>query len=266
MADEASRAVPFAERTLPAILQAQASLGNRPFIRTAKHVLSYAQAPTLAARIAYRAQVRGRSARRTCRNILRKQARTVAAMARNSVGGRRARATEHGSSRAATAPRPTGHPPRQPLYRNGTSRTVARGSAALFPPFGTSGCSTVRNTHGRDRIGPSLLERWTLGNERAAPEAIGPGDASAISSRPARAGPRRAWICPRAQCYWWGVHTGKALGVGTDNVLYTTLPFFHTKRPQHHVAGTARRCYLLVWCALFGQRLLRRKSGIRRPP
>src|SRR5512145_3432443 len=52
MTDEAFRAVPFADRTLPAILQAQASLGNRPFIRTAMQVLSYAEAPTLAARIA----------------------------------------------------------------------------------------------------------------------------------------------------------------------------------------------------------------------
>jgi crotonobetaine/carnitine-CoA ligase len=67
-----------------------------------------------------------------------------------------------------------------------------------------------------------------LGNAQAAPESVGPGDAAAILFTSGTSGPSKGVICPHAQFYWWGVHTGDVLGVGREDVLYTELPFFHT--------------------------------------
>jgi len=227
MADEAFRAVPFAERTLPAILQAQASLGNRPFIRTANQVLSYAQAPTLAARIAYRLKSAGVQ-----------RGERVAAFCGNRI---ELLQLWLGTAWAGGVLVPLNTALRgQQLHHalHVTRPASLFTEMALVEPLyeAAQALSSVRNlwmfdggtTHGRDRIGRSLLEHWTLGNEQAAPEAIGPGDASAILFTSGTSGPSKGVICPQAQFYWWGVHTGKALGVGTDDVLYTTLPFFHT--------------------------------------
>ena len=227
MIDEAFRAVPFAARTLPAILQLQASLGNRPFISTAKHALSYAQAPTLAARIGYQLKSagiqRGQRVAAFCGNRIEllqlwlgvAWAGAVLVPLNTALRGQQ---LQHALQVTRPASLFTEMSLVEPLHE------VAQALSSVRNIWVFDG----KDTDGLDRIGLLPLERWTLGKEQAAPEPVGPGDAAAILFTSGTSGPSKGVICPQAQFYWWGVNTGKALGVTMDDVLYTTLPFFHT--------------------------------------
>lgn len=65
------------------------------------------------------------------------------------------------------------------------------------------------------------------GTPVAAHEA-GPGDTAAILFTSGTSGPSKGVICPHAQFFWWGVLTGEALEITSDDVLFTALPMFHT--------------------------------------
>jgi carnitine-CoA ligase len=56
---------------------------------------------------------------------------------------------------------------------------------------------------------------------------VSPGDTLAIIYTSGTTGPSKGVMCPHAQYYWWGVHSGRLLGVNADDVLCTTLPLFH---------------------------------------
>jgi crotonobetaine/carnitine-CoA ligase len=56
---------------------------------------------------------------------------------------------------------------------------------------------------------------------------IAPGDTLAIIYTSGTTGPSKGVVCPHAQYYWWGIHSGRLLGVNADDVLCTTLPLFH---------------------------------------
>jgi carnitine-CoA ligase len=56
---------------------------------------------------------------------------------------------------------------------------------------------------------------------------VAPGDTLAIIYTSGTTGPSKGVMCPHAQYYWWGIHSGRILGVGADDVLCTTLPLFH---------------------------------------
>ena len=85
---------------------------------------------------------------------------------------------------------------------------------------------------------PSTLERrWVLGAAQDAYPGAGdaadvreahPGDACVILYTSGTTGPSKGVICPQAQWYWWAVKTGWVLGVREHDVLYTSLPLFHT--------------------------------------
>ena len=55
-----------------------------------------------------------------------------------------------------------------------------------------------------------------------------PGDTAAILFTSGTSGPSKGVICPHAQFFWWGVLTSEALEITPDDVLFTTLPLFHT--------------------------------------
>jgi crotonobetaine/carnitine-CoA ligase len=84
----------------------------------------------------------------------------------------------------------------------------------------------------RDRL-PKIDRAWMLGEDfpSSADEApaadVQPSDTLAILYTSGTTGPAKGVACPHAQYYWWGVNTGDILGVGADDVLFTTLPLFH---------------------------------------
>jgi crotonobetaine/carnitine-CoA ligase len=41
-------------------------------------------------------------------------------------------------------------------------------------------------------------------------------------------GPAKGVRCPHAQLYWWGIINSEVLGIGPGDVLFTSLPLFHT--------------------------------------
>jgi len=60
------------------------------------------------------------------------------------------------------------------------------------------------------------------------PHAVSPTDPAAILFTSGTTGPAKGVICPHGQFYWWGVLSGESLGITADDVLFTTLPMFHT--------------------------------------
>jgi crotonobetaine/carnitine-CoA ligase len=63
--------------------------------------------------------------------------------------------------------------------------------------------------------------------EAIPPAPVQPGDPLAILYTSGTTGPAKGVICPHAQYFWWGVNSAEVLGVGPDDVLCTTLPLFH---------------------------------------
>lgn len=64
--------------------------------------------------------------------------------------------------------------------------------------------------------------------EAVAPEPTGPGDILTILYTSGTTGIAKGVRCPQAQLYWWGVINSEVLSIGTDDVLFTSLPLFHT--------------------------------------
>ncbi len=57
---------------------------------------------------------------------------------------------------------------------------------------------------------------------------LSPGDTLAVLYTSGTSGPSKGVCCPHAQFYWWGVLAARNLEIGADDVLYTSLPLFHT--------------------------------------
>ncbi|WP_249140407.1 MULTISPECIES: ATP-dependent acyl-CoA ligase [Bradyrhizobium] len=58
--------------------------------------------------------------------------------------------------------------------------------------------------------------------------AVRPGDTVAILYTSGTTGPAKGVCCPQAQLFWWGIYSARALGISEGDVLFTTLPLFHT--------------------------------------
>jgi crotonobetaine/carnitine-CoA ligase len=61
-----------------------------------------------------------------------------------------------------------------------------------------------------------------------APRDVQASETLAILYTSGTTGPSKGVCCPHAQFYWWGVHSGRFLGLREGDVLCTTLPLFHT--------------------------------------
>jgi crotonobetaine/carnitine-CoA ligase len=55
-----------------------------------------------------------------------------------------------------------------------------------------------------------------------------PDDTVAILYTSGTTGPSKGVCCPQAQMFWWGVYSARALEIREGDVLFTTLPLFHT--------------------------------------
>ncbi len=57
---------------------------------------------------------------------------------------------------------------------------------------------------------------------------VRPGDTVAILYTSGTTGPAKGVCCPQAQLFWWGIYSARALDIREGDVLFTTLPLFHT--------------------------------------
>ncbi|QPF87310.1 ATP-dependent acyl-CoA ligase [Bradyrhizobium genosp. L] len=100
-------------------------------------------------------------------------------------------------------------------------------------------CRLTLATLESDVAPPDLI--WTMGGgalppapelaapaEEAPPAQVRPGDTVAILYTSGTTGPSKGVCCPQAQMFWWGVYSARALGIVEGDVLFTTLPLFHT--------------------------------------
>jgi crotonobetaine/carnitine-CoA ligase len=60
------------------------------------------------------------------------------------------------------------------------------------------------------------------------PHGCAPGDPAAVLYTSGTTGPSKGVLCPHAQWYWWGIHSGEHLEVTPEDILFTVLPLFHT--------------------------------------
>jgi crotonobetaine/carnitine-CoA ligase len=64
--------------------------------------------------------------------------------------------------------------------------------------------------------------------EEVSPAQVQPDDTVAILYTSGTTGPSKGVCCPQAQMFWWGVYSARALDIRQGDVLFTTLPLFHT--------------------------------------
>ena len=92
-----------------------------------------------------------------------------------------------------------------------------------LPPQ-TWSIGSVANAHD---MKSSLAPLPALGTKAPA-GAVRPGDTVAILYTSGTTGPAKGVCCPQAQLFWWGIYSARALGIREGDVLFTTLPLFHT--------------------------------------
>jgi crotonobetaine/carnitine-CoA ligase len=113
---------------------------------------------------------------------------------------------------------------------------LARALAALdVPPAGLEGVWLLDGDAALPRGWPTAGA--PAPGVPAAPAAVAPCDPTLILFTSGTTGPAKGVVCPHAQLYWWGVNTAAVLEVGTDDVLATCLPLFHTNALNTVVQG-----------------------------
>lgn len=221
-----ARALPPAQRTLPAMLQRQSALfGARPLLRVAGRQWTHGDAATAAAvragALAQAGVTRGDRIAVMCGNRIE--------FLETFLGA--------GWLGASVVPVNTASMGPQIEYFLANSETKLLVIEAGF----------LERLKTADLGRTALREVWVVGEadaaweppagvhvsgypegaEAVAPAAVQPGDPLAILYTSGTTGPAKGVICPHAQYFWWGLNTAEVLGIGRDDVLCTTLPLFH---------------------------------------
>ena len=228
-----ARAVPPAQRTLPALLQRQAALfGSRALLRMAGRAWTHRdaaqEASARAAALAAAGVVRGDRVAVMCGNR--------AEFLESFLGA--------GWLGAAVVPINTASMGPQVEYflANSEARLLVI-EAGYLSRLATADLSrttlreiwVVGETGG---TGEAESAEWKApasirvsaypgGGEPLPPAAVQPGDPLAILYTSGTTGPAKGVVCPHAQYFWWGVNSAEVLGVRADDVLCSTLPLFH---------------------------------------
>ncbi|WP_159502025.1 AMP-binding protein [Microbacterium sp. 18062] len=69
---------------------------------------------------------------------------------------------------------------------------------------------------------------FALAAEGIEPEAVGPAHTAAVLFTSGTTGPAKGVVMPHGQFWWWSVIASEELALDADDVLYTSLPLFHT--------------------------------------
>jgi carnitine-CoA ligase len=77
-------------------------------------------------------------------------------------------------------------------------------------------------------VTPGSISPLPALGEKASPAPVQPDDTVAILYTSGTTGPSKGVCCPQAQMFWWGIYSARALEIVEGDVLFTTLPLFHT--------------------------------------
>jgi len=221
------RKLPFEARTLPRVLQIQASLGDKALIATSGSRISYAEAPVVAARTASFLIESGLRPGDRVVALLSNRIELIELWFGLSWSGGvmvplntalRGAQLEH-AIRTATPAFIVIEPTLLPLLKSLPG--AVSGASAIFIVDPAEGDS---NTN----IGGITVRPMGKGQAADEPHPVRPSDPAAILFTSGTTGPSKGVLCPHAQFYWWGVLTGESLEIGPDDVVFTTLPMFHT--------------------------------------
>lgn len=226
MSIQQARTFPYASRTLPGILRRQAArYGDKPLIASPSLPIAYAEAPDIAACSAGRLAAAGVKAGDRIVAYLSNSmefielwfgAAWLGAVLTPVNTAFRGAQLRH----ALALVDPVLIVTEQELLTHLAAPDIMPASRARV--WLTDCAGGAEPNHGLE-AGPAPVS----GAPVAAREAQ-PGDTAAILFTSGTSGPSKGVICPHAQFFWWGVLTGEALEITPDDVLFTTLPFFHT--------------------------------------
>lgn len=221
------RAMDFEERTLPRLLQIQSRLAAKPLIVAASRQMTYGEAPRVAAGMARFLIEEGLqpSDRVVC--LLSNRMELIELWFGLSWAG------------AVLVPVNTAFRGPQLAHIVQTAKpkfiVVEKDLLHLLQtiPDMVDGTSTIfivdpdKETDERT-IGSVAIRHLVKTKEWIDPHAVRASDPAAILFTSGTTGPAKGVICPHAQFYWWGVLTGESLAITPEDVLFTTLPMFHT--------------------------------------
>ena len=226
MSVKQARALPYASRTLSEILKRRAARhGDKPLIASPSRPITYAAAPDIAARCAGRLAAAGVKA----------GDRIVAFLS----NGTELIELWFGAAWLGAVLAPVNTAFRGPQLRHALTLVdpvlivteqellAYLDGAEVLPASGIRVWVT-------DCAGAAASQRGLKADpvpppgDPVAAHAARPGDPVAILFTSGTSGPSKGVICPHAQFFWWGLLTGEALEITSDDVLFTVLPLFHT--------------------------------------
>ena len=246
MSSQEARTFPYTSRTLPELLKRQSvRYRDKPLIASASRSITYAEAPELAARCAGRLAAAGVKAGDRVVTFMSNSidfielwfgAAWLGAVLAPVNTAFRDKQLSHALSLVdpvlivteqdlfAYLAAPEIMPPSEPrvwVIDYADNADPERSLSTDLTPAPDAG--DVQSIHDSELAEPMPAP----GTPVAAHEAR-PGDTTAILFTSGTSGPSKGVACPHAQFFWWGVLTGEALEVTSEDVLFTTLPFFHT--------------------------------------
>ena len=226
MSSTQARSIPYGDRTLPRILSLQAERqGDKALIASTSRSITYAGAPDIAARCAGRLAAAGVRAGDRVIVFLPNSMELIELWFGAAWLGAvlvpvntefRGSQLHHALALADPALIVTN---RQLLARL-DDPDVRTATGARICVTGVGGGAELNCALPVDPLPPP--------GKPVAAHAARPGDPAAILYTSGTSGPAKGVICPHAQFFWWGVLTGEALDLDSEDVLFTTLPFFHT--------------------------------------